>query len=745
MTSKRSLRVDGLQRSISKNRTWVTALLSLFAFMWFGIIELLSINVAYSGFNPDTDTKADIAKELWGVVTGFLGLGSGSYFLALTMAVFLGVQGFTFLFDSKKVDFYFSQPVKKMQYFMAIYVNGIIQYACIMGGGFLLGLIIAAARGAYFAALIPAMILEFINLSVQFLCIYTISIFATILCGNLFMGLCSVCFFMFAEIVIRLLVMVLESVYFRSYYQDFAAVSFGFTSPILNYVNFLRHINLADMDYGSINVIKPFLSGMPMLIINLVITAVFLCLTWFVYKNRKNENAGKSVAVTPAENLYKIVTAMIGGIGMELMINAIMNDDSIISFSGLIAMAFGIFAVCVVAEGVFACNVKSIFRRAWHMPLIFVACILILAGFKYDVFGYDSYLPKADRVESVSMVPTGYYDFRNNYNGSMYLSSDDEDDIMAKEMVTGDRDAALALAKEGLLYTREKYGQPGYYNSTQVFITYNMKNGKKIRRNVYIPVTIDKDVMNTLLGEDHYAEAFVGLPVADERVEDLVKNISFKVDSGITGLSDYYEDTEGKTDLSEGLSGEESKKLFREFEEVYRADVDEHFDYDTILDQRAIMRVTFTGESESNEYGEVVFPVFENYDRTISFMKNHGIVVSDEEYAAYVENVLGYVDSIEIAGADYYSSGSEDYDDEYYEEDQTGASYDSSNAAEFTDPDEIREILLSAGQGSMYGPDNTMPFADNQNCSRITIYNKAYGYISSFSVKNDRLPEFVKH
>ncbi len=733
MTSKRSSRANSLQGSISKNRTWLTALLSLFAFLWFGVIELITINIVYSNYDPSYSSKEVMLGQLREAVLNFVGQRSITYGLALVMAVFLGMQGFTFLYDSKKVDFYFSQPIKKMHRFMAIYLNGIIQYLCIMGAGFLLGLIVAVARGAFFATLIPSMLLEFVNLFVQFLSIYTVTIFATILSGNLFMGFCSIAFFLFAEIIIRGIMMVLESVYFRSYYEDFSLLSFGITTPILNDVNACNVMDLDNATTSMESVITAFVAALPMLLINLVITAAYLALAYIVFKNRKNENAGKSVAVAPMENVYKIVTAMIGGIGMELIVNGIMGETSPFAVSAMFAMFVGIFAVCVVAEGVFALNVKGIFRRAWHMPLIFVACLLIIAGFKFDIMGYDSFVPDIARVKSVTMTPESYTDFRENYN-TFGLFSDDEN--AHEGMKIKDTEAALELARIGMEYSRSTNTDIPNIPSTSVVFSYDMKNGKRINRHVSIPVTVDAALMNTILSEDGYAEGFVGLPYSRTIADELASEIQFNAETGLSGMNFNY--SYGTVDLVEkDMSADEAKALINEFLDSYTADVDEFFDYDTIQDEHVVLRASIYGETENQNYRSLNYPVFANYKRSLAFFEKHGVTVSDEQYEQYVNEIIGSVSQIEVERSfyadDVSSSGGVEND----------GNPDAAEGISYTRPEEIRDILLSAGRGSLYGADYDMPFADRTGYMRLQLYNHDYGYISSFAVLKDRLPQFV--
>ena len=60
----------------------------------------------------------------------------------------IGMQGFSYLYDRRKVDMYHSVPVSKQKRFWVIYVNGIIIYLTGNLVGLTTGTVIAAAQRA---------------------------------------------------------------------------------------------------------------------------------------------------------------------------------------------------------------------------------------------------------------------------------------------------------------------------------------------------------------------------------------------------------------------------------------------------------------------------------------------------------------------------------------------------------------------------------------------------------------------
>ena len=88
----------------------------------------------------------------------------------------------------------------------------------------------------------------------------------------------------------------------------------------------------------------------------------------------------------------------------------------------------------------------------------------------------------------------------------------------------------------------------------------------------------------------------------------------------------------------------------------------------------------------------------------------------------------------------YYSEYS---DEDYTMEDLESTGESATQGITYKTQDEIRKILLLAGRGSVYTDGSEMPFADYTGYYRVQLYSRNYGYISSFAVLKERMPQFV--
>ncbi len=64
------------------------------------------------------------------------------------LAILIAVQGFSYLYDRKKVDMYHSVPVSAKRRFAVIYLNGFLMYIIPALFGICIGILMAAAQGS---------------------------------------------------------------------------------------------------------------------------------------------------------------------------------------------------------------------------------------------------------------------------------------------------------------------------------------------------------------------------------------------------------------------------------------------------------------------------------------------------------------------------------------------------------------------------------------------------------------------
>ncbi|RKJ52982.1 hypothetical protein D7X25_13510, partial [bacterium 1XD42-8] len=109
-----------------KRRVWVMALSLIVFILVLPIYSAMSIEHWMQNLAREMTTIPEILISF----QDLFGISENPLLMAATVgiAVVSGVQGYSFLFSRKKIDLYHSIPVKRIQLFIPIYINGILSY-----------------------------------------------------------------------------------------------------------------------------------------------------------------------------------------------------------------------------------------------------------------------------------------------------------------------------------------------------------------------------------------------------------------------------------------------------------------------------------------------------------------------------------------------------------------------------------------------------------------------------------------
>ena len=94
-----------------------------------------------------------------------------------------------------------------------------------------------------------------------------------------------------------------------------------------------------------------------------------------------------------------------------------MNGIGYVLFTFLFVIVIGSALIQVIYEF----DIKGILHKKTHIVISGVLKSLIFIGFRYDLTGYDGYIPKQNDIESVAFVPD-FYDM--TWEGGTYFDSD---------------------------------------------------------------------------------------------------------------------------------------------------------------------------------------------------------------------------------------------------------------------------------------------------------------------------------
>ncbi len=419
MTSKNSFWDSCKENHKRRIWVWIVAVLSqLLVYGGMTMIYLSRIRGFYEQGN--FRTPAEFQQAMCQAARDALGFSDNIYPIVFVLAAVIGMQGFSYLFDRRKVDMYHSVPVSKNRRFAVVYVNGLVIYLTASLSGLALGMILSAAQGAVNGEVIASAGLSFVWHFFFFLVFYHMMILAVMLTGNRFVT--GALFLMFAlyEFLVSDMFEGLKGMFFDTYSVHFLQDEPKFSTFYDCIMNIWQIKNAPDAAAAA-------KIAMPLVAKWIGIAAVLLALGWYAYKKRPSETAGKAVAHRFLEPVLKVAAA----IPAAFLVGRVVYDTSYQNETLLVAgMLAGGVILCAVMEVIYDFDIRSLFKHLLSSGIALAALLAIFCIFKWDLFGYDSYIPAQNKVESIAISADGYYDSYWDENQQYMEQSKYESDHM---------------------------------------------------------------------------------------------------------------------------------------------------------------------------------------------------------------------------------------------------------------------------------------------------------------------------
>lgn len=616
-----------LMKEDLKRRIWTVALLMLTFFF------CIVIPVIYAGGQP-IDSFLDHREWLNSVRDDVLQLiGGENPFVIMTVvvaAVVCGVSGFSYLHNAKKVDFYHSIPVKREQMFLASYLNGIVMMGAVYLLNLLIALVAASTFGVGFGDTFSAAMTGYVFHMAFYSLMYTTVVLAMMMTGNVIIALLgSVVFFYYVPAVV-----LLASGYMSTWLQTFSYTDslndtleflMVHTSPFIYYIMKIEN-------YGEESVAAVVLA----VCLVTILLAVIVCL---LYRYRPSEAAGKAMAFKKTMAPIKILLVL--PISLAFCLFFYMLRDS---FGwAVFGVVCGTLIVHCLMEIIYHFDFRKLFSHKVHLLVCLVAGLLILCGFKFDLFGYDTYLPKENQVKSASIylrsmdnwVSYGDVKLERGYYRWDYQ---DGDTYVREHMKLENAADVIAMAQQGIRYNEmQESGQwyDEYENAEFVGFTveYTLKSGRTVSR-IYTAALSDIEVMlERIYDSGQYKEGVY--PIMAQTGEETLR-VNFQQFNNIVGT----------------VKGDASAEILAVYQEELKA-----LKYETRKKEAPIGTIQFVTakmdealkareNDSSNGYyysrdiaDRSYYPVYPSFTRTLELLKENGVTLVNGLSSANISQV----------------------------------------------------------------------------------------------------------
>ena len=387
-------------------------------------------------------------------------------------AFICAVTGFGYLFSKKKVDFFHSLPVKRETLFAVRYINGILIYLVPYLAMILVSFGIIAISGNFAGVVLTVTAKGLAVHFMAYLTIYTVLILCVTFVGNI------VVFFAVSGWTFGItLVTVLVYSWFEERFFD----TFSYMGDI--YTERIHALRFLCPGYFYVMAVQD--PEVSLLLQQLAFTAVVAVITLLVYRMRPSDGAGKAIAFPILKPVIRISVELLAGALIGMMFFEMADNSR--SFPGwmLFGIVLGVVLSHMLIQSIFHFDVRKCFAEKLSM----FVCIGVTAVFalvmRYDVFGYDMYLPKEKQIESVAIDLQSLDSYRDSFffDGERLRWFDE-----VTEMELTDMDTVYpyleVLVEDSAIYAGRLDAAMAYsYNDfLGVEVAYRLKNGNTVYR-----------------------------------------------------------------------------------------------------------------------------------------------------------------------------------------------------------------------------------------------------------------------
>mgnify|MGYP005758948803 FL=1 len=690
MTSKNSFLVN--LRVNAKRRVWTIALSAVCLFFIMPVTMMVNLSSVVKSSN-----EIYVAQNLANTYREFMISNPFLTVFTTILAIIMAIHGFSYLFSRKKVDMYMSVPVKMESRFWAIVLNSFLIFIIPYIICFLLCLVVAGTYGINDAYIIKMAIISSAVNVVYYMAVYSIAVIAVMLTGNLPVSVLGTGTLLLYEVAFKWLLWGGFDYYFNTYNENSAEIfKTIWTSPLGKIVGFSGEFGTAVSDKAAVGniVAEP-------LIYILLMAVIYIIVAFLLYKARPMESCGKSMAFRKTKTTIKRLIMIPCALAFSFFFDSASGGSIFAAVFGLLA---GVLITHVVIQGIYEQDLKAAFKDKRSVIYVGVIAGVIFSVLRFDLVGYDRYVPESGKLESASvsldMAFMGNETFFDEETSGDYFRYIGKENYIFKNMNVTDVDTITEIAQNSA--DTQDIIRSGNYDNASIIrgsIKYTLSGGKTIYRDIALNYSECEDALNRLFANEEYKTGNTQIysPVFDE-----TNRLDVRYNNGAI--------TSSITDIESVIA-------------AYRQDYKE-MTFSDIENSMGIGILNIDVYNRSKNYGNyrncefVVFPTFSN---TIAQLEKQGIVIEPAIAA----------DDVERIEVNYY-----DYDRELNETYET------------TDINEIKEIIENSMPNDFYMAIST---GDDFNYDySVTVYIKSdsrfkYDYeVYDRLFLGDKVPDFIR-
>ncbi len=502
-----------LLREDGKRRLWSMALSFLVFFFTFPVGIALSLSERMRG-EIDLTYISTTLKSWLGFQNGWVAA------VIILLSLIMGVTSFSYLHSRQKVDFYHGIPVNRKHLFWVNYFNGILIPAAVYGVNLIIAMGVIAVNGISPAEVWKTALSGFLLFMIHYCMMYSVTVISMILTGNVLVGILGNLVLQFYFVCVIGILEFCYSSFFYTSYRGGGNVFNRFMDKCSAFALFM--VNLERLQPGS-----PAGTQTVRILAVLAVTVVLALLSFLLYKKRGSEAAGRAMAFKISMPIIRIPIVVLSSLGGSIFFWSMRSSVG----WGIFGLICGMFLSHCVIEIIYHFEFRKLFCHWKQMGACALLAAVIFCGFRYDLFGYDGYIPSEASIESVAVSMSdvnfwvSYGSAQQNSLGEYYWEYQDSDEYIFSHMKLKDTAPVLALVRDAVDRNQKLHHGDDYTDtwdngsiSYNFSIKYTLKNGKNIYRTYHLSGDEVRPEIAEIFENQEFAKAVY--PVLLQTTED---------------------------------------------------------------------------------------------------------------------------------------------------------------------------------------------------------------------------------
>ena len=406
----------------------------------------------------------------------------------LALGVVAAWNGFSYLHARGRVDLYHSLPVKREKLFLIQVLICAADYIIPALMWFVLSCVVAGVKNVFILQTGAALACDWLLGLIFCLYAFAIASLAMMLTGRLLTGILGTAVFFFLNILAGAIVTGFQSLFYNTMIGVRTDLFSGIGPDVLS------PLHLTFRAFWSWHGGDGWTAALTAAAAALILLAVSL----LIYKKRPSEAAGKAMAFFGAGEIIKVVLTVTAALAFGLFFGEATGESS--DFWLIFGLLLGFVFIYALIQMIYTLDIRKCFAgRA-----AFITGLLITFGItafcRFDLAGYDRYLPAQDQIEAIAvsvdnqvccMSDSNMYEEARLEHAAM--PCDDETYAVLSRFVSGN-----------MIYHKTNVeNEEGVWKQVRV----RLKNGKTYRRGYTMYRSDVEQELLTLYGRKEYKEA----------------------------------------------------------------------------------------------------------------------------------------------------------------------------------------------------------------------------------------------